>query len=103
MPVITWERFIARRNINISDWIRRNNVTNYKGFCTLLLKLDIHPPKVEEVESYFAISKPAIAVPEPIVQSVDTTLVKAPPPVNQPVKKKSTRRTRTKRSGGKGV
>lgn len=67
---VTWETFVARRRLNVKDWLAANGITNYQAMVDHLQKKGIAPPALTSVEMHFR--KPRKApkpkpAPEPVL------------------------------------
>lgn len=56
LPII-WETFVARRRLNIKEWLFANKINTYKELLSLLKERGIEPPIQADVKDYFKIKK----------------------------------------------
>ena len=77
--MITWQQYANRRNVDITSWIRANNIVDYEGFVDVCKGKGVLPPTKNELSSYFG---EQVASIEPV--KGDTKKVKSAP-VNEPV------------------
>ena len=89
--MVTWEYYINRGRRNVSHWMERNQIKNYKDLCLILERLKVTPPERSKVNRYF-VKKSVVLPPAPKQKDV--------PKVTETKYKKRTKRT-TKKSSKK--
>ena len=89
--MVTWEYYINRGRRNVSRWMERNQIKNYKELCLILERIKVTPPARSKVNRYF-VKKSVVLPPAPQPKDV--------PVVAETKHKKRIKRT-TKKSSKK--
>lgn len=55
--IVKWDFYVRRKRIDVTKWIKRHNVKNYKELVETALKLDVAPPEEKVVAKYFNVQE----------------------------------------------
>ena len=83
---MTWQQYVNRRSVDITSWIRVNNIKDYAGFVSVCKGKRILPPSESELSVYFKGSDPGIQpVEEKLEQIEEAPVTTEPVVIREPV------------------
>lgn len=95
---VEWETFVARRKLNVKDWLSSNDIKHYSALVNHLQKRGIAPPALTTVEKYFKKPKKA-KKPKSVPLTTETQAATAPQEPAAPKKRGRRKKVHNEQSG----